>query len=161
MKRTMSVINTLLVEIFNDILTIEQKAFNEGSFDDVSLTEVHTVEAIGMYESKSMSEVAKRLDITTGTLTVAINNLVKKGYVERYRGKADRRVVYIKLSNKGRLLYRVHEQFHLEMVRATLEGLTEEEMSVLSKSLSKLNGFLNQKYFYVKEKNNGPIFKNI
>jgi len=161
MERAMSVINTLLVEIFNDILHIEQKAVHEGSFNDVSLREVHIIEAIGMYLSKSMSEVAKCLDITTGTLTVAINNLVKKEYVERARGKDDRRVVYIKLSNKGRLLYRMHEQFHLEMVRTTVEGLTREEMLVLSKTLSKLNSFLNEKYLYVKEKNNGLVFKNI
>ena len=42
---------------------------------------------------KTSSEVAKELSITVGTLTVAINNLVKKGYVERLRSEDDRRVV--------------------------------------------------------------------
>lgn len=150
MQETLTVIKTLLVEVFNDVLTIEEKALKEGQFNDVSVTEVHTIEAIGMYQSKSMSEVAKYLDITVGTLTVAINNLVKKGYVARYRCDNDRRVVNIGLTKKGRILYRVHQKFHMDMVKASIEGLSEEEEIVLSKSLTKLNSFLNEKYFLSK-----------
>lgn len=49
---------------------------------------------------KTSSEVAKELSITVGTLTVAINNLVKKGYVERIRSEDDRRVVKLGLTKK-------------------------------------------------------------
>lgn len=146
MKETFAVINGLLVEVFNDILSIEENALKEGKFYDVSVTEVHTIEAMGMYEPKSMSEVAKALDITVGTLTVAVNNLVKKQYVERYRSENDRRVVKVGLTKKGRLLYRVHEKFHMDMIRATIEGLSHEEEIVLSKSLTNLSEFLKEKY---------------
>ncbi len=47
-----------------------------------------------------MSTIAGDLNITVGTLTTAINNLLKKGYVNRKRGEKDRRVVYISLSEK-------------------------------------------------------------
>ena len=110
------------------------------------MAEVHTIEAIGMYQTKSMSEVAKNLQITVGTLTVAINNLVKKGYVERFRCQSDKRVVLIKLTKKGKLLYRVHEQFHKNVVKATISGLTKQEREVLCQTLIKLNIYL-QKYF--------------
>ncbi len=146
MEQTLTIINTLLVEIFNDILTIEEESFRNGRFHDVSVKEVHTIEAIGMYETKSMSEVAKVLNITVGTLTVAINNLVKKGYVERSRSETDRRVVKLGLTKQGRLLYRVHATFHRNMVRATIEGLSEGEEKLLCKSLEKLNTFLIHKY---------------
>lgn len=150
MEHTLTVINTLLVEVFNDILTIEEEALRNGRFHNVSVKEVHTVEAIGMYEAKSMSQVAKALNITIGTVSVAINNLVRKGYVERFRSDIDRRVVKVGLTKQGRLLYRVHENFHRNMVKATIEGLTKEEEQVLSKALEKLNDFLNQKYILSK-----------
>lgn len=146
MEETLAVINQLLVDVFNDILTIEENALKSGQFNDVSVTEVHTVEEIGMYEPKSMSEIAKNLNITVGTLTVAINNLVKKGYCERYRSDNDRRVVKVGLTKKGRLLYRVHEKFHADMVKTAISDLTEEENLALRKSLSKLNVFLKEKY---------------
>ena len=131
MEKTLSVVNTLLVDTFNNILTIEQNALKKEKFFDVSVAEVHTIEAIGMYQTKSMSEVARSLRITMGTLTVAINNLVKKGYVERFRCQSDKRV---------------HEQFHKYVVQATISGLTEEEHKVLCQTLTKLNVYL-QKYF--------------
>ena len=85
MKKSEQVLNVLLVDLFNDILKIEQKSLTQGNFSDLSLTEVHTLEAIGLYDSKTMSEVASKLEITVGTLTTAINKLIKKGYVERKR----------------------------------------------------------------------------
>lgn len=146
MNKAINVLNELLVDIFNDILTIEQNALKEGEFKDLSITEIHTIEAIGMYEARSMSEVASSLKITVGTLTIAVNNLVKKGYVERKRAEEDRRVVLIQLNKRGKLAYRIHEKFHKDMVRETVQGLTEEEENVLVSSLEKLNNFFKSKY---------------
>lgn len=145
MKNTVSVLNELLVDTFNEILSIEQKALHEGVFKDLSVTEIHTIEAIGMYGTKTMSEVAGILRITVGTLTTAINHLVKKEYVERKKSEEDRRVVQISLSRKGKLAYRVHERFHADMVKAIIKELTIEEEQVLIQSLDKLNCFFKKK----------------
>ena len=150
MNETLQVVNKLLVETFNDILYIEEKALKEGSFNDVSITEVHTIEAIGMYEKKMMSEVAKNLDITVGTLTVAVNKLVKKDYVQRFKSEDDKRIVLIGLTKKGRLLYRVHDKFHKDMVRETINGMSEDDTRILAEALGRLNDFLTEKYSIVK-----------
>ena len=146
MSKTISVVNELLVDIFNDILVIEQRALSDGEFKDLSITEMHTIDAIGMYEARTMSEVAADLKITVGTLTTAINNLVKKGYVERKRTEEDRRVVLIQLTKRGKLAFRIHDKFHRDMVKATIEGLNESEEQVLVGSLEKLNNFFKAKY---------------
>ena len=77
--------------------------------------------------AKNMKRVARALDVTTGTLTISINNLVRKGYADRARSKEDRRVVLISLSEKGRRAYLHHRKFHDRMFGAVVEGLTEEE----------------------------------
>jgi DNA-binding MarR family transcriptional regulator len=146
MSKTISVVNELLVDIFNDILVIEQRALSDGEFKDLSITEMHTIDAIGMYEARTMSEVAADLKITVGTLTTAINNLVKKGYVERKRTEEDRRIVLIQLTKRGKLAYRIHDKFHSDMVKATIQGLNEGEEQVLVGSLEKLNNFFKSKY---------------
>lgn len=140
------VINELLVMLFNDILEIEEKALQQGELKDLSVTEIHTIEAIGMYKPRTMTEVANDLGITVGTLTTAITKLVKKGYVERTRGEEDRRAVMIALTRKGKLAYRVHDKFHQEMISETIGGLTDEEEEVLVKSLDKINKFFMEKY---------------
>ncbi len=61
---------------------------------------MHTFEGIGLYGNRTMSETAATLGITTGTLTVAIDGLMRKGYVER-RDQNDRRVVPYSLTKKA------------------------------------------------------------
>ncbi|MBE6070872.1 MAG: MarR family transcriptional regulator [Clostridium butyricum] len=146
MNKSTIEINKLLVQLFNDVLQIEEKSLKEGVISDLSITEIHTIEAIGMYTEKSMSEVAQILKITVGTLTTAINKLIKKEYVERKRIEEDRRVVLVKLTKKGKLAYRIHEKFHHDMVNTAIDGLSEEEEEVLISSLNKINNFFKEKY---------------
>lgn len=149
-KSINAVLNELLVTTFNDILEIEQSAIKKGILKDLSVTEIHTIDTIGMYIPRTMSEVAADLNITVGTLTTAINNLVKKGYVVRSKDEKDRRVVKIGLTKKGKLAFRVHEKFHLDMIKETIEGLSVEEETVLANALTKLNKFFKSKYYLKK-----------
>ncbi|ALS01606.1 MarR family transcriptional regulator [Enterococcus silesiacus] len=144
MEPNLETVNDYLVSVFNDILTIEESELKKSQFNDLSITEMHTIEAIGMYKKKTSSEVAKELSITVGTLTVAINNLVKKGYVERIRSEDDRRVVKLGLTKKGKLLFRVHQHFHREMVKRILNGMDKAEEKALLKALKNLHDFLRE-----------------
>ena len=78
MEKTTAVINRWLVQLFNDVLQIEESSLRNGEISDISMTEIHTIEAIGMYTEKTMSEVAQSLKITVGTLKTAINKLIRK-----------------------------------------------------------------------------------
>ncbi|MFK4566962.1 MarR family winged helix-turn-helix transcriptional regulator [Enterococcus sp. UD-01] len=144
MEPNLETVNDYLVSVFNDILTIEESELKKSHFNDLSITEMHTIEAIGMYKKKTSSEVAKELSITVGTLTVAINNLVKKGYVERIRSEDDRRVVKLGLTKKGKLLFRVHQHFHREMVKNILSSMDSAEEKALLKALKNLHDFLKE-----------------
>ena len=68
-------------------------------------------------------------------------DLVKKAYVKRVRSEKDRRVVLISLTEKGVKAYHHHANFHDEMIKATLNGLNEEQTKVLVKALTNLSAF--------------------
>ena len=142
-------INKMLVEIYDDVNNIEEYSIKQGAFSDISITEIHTVEAVGLYGSKTMSEVAMELGITMGTLTTAVDKLIKKGYLERSRSSTDRRIVNVRLTNRGKLAYRIHEKFHLDMVKAIMMDFTPQEEEVLLTALSKLNKHLKEIYLSV------------
>ncbi|UUX34261.1 MarR family winged helix-turn-helix transcriptional regulator [Fundicoccus culcitae] len=135
-------INDYLVKIFNEVLLIEEGTLQQSDFKDLSVTEMHTIEAISLTGDLSSTEVARKLNITVGTLSVAIQNLVRKGYVERVRLPEDRRVVRLKLTKKGKLLYRLHRRFHFNMVEAVLDDMSEEEIPILLKGIKNLHRFL-------------------
>jgi len=135
-------LNGYLVSIFNEVLTIEEESLRKSDFSDLSIKEMHTIEAIGLSGELSSNQVAKKLQVTAGTLSVSIQNLVKKDYVERIRLEKDRRVVRLKLTKRGKLLYRLHRKFHMNMVKSTIEDFDPEEAEVLVKGLKNLHGFL-------------------
>ena len=62
----------------------------------------------------------------------------KKGYVKRERSEKDRRVVFIQLTNKGRMAYHHHAEFHRQMTEAVIAELNENETEVLVKALDGL-----------------------
>jgi len=144
-------INKLLVAVYDDITEIEETAIKQGTFSDLTIKEIHTIEGIGMYGSKTMSELAQAMKVTMGTLTITVDKLIKKGYLERQRSEADRRIVNVLLTKRGKLAYRIHEKFHLEMVKSVLKNFTVEDEEILIAALDKLNHHLKDVYHGSKE----------
>ncbi|MDE6738688.1 MAG: MarR family transcriptional regulator [Lachnospiraceae bacterium] len=136
-----STLNDVLVRLFRNVNAIEERAMRTEEYKDVTTNDMHVIEAIGMEGARNMTSVARSLEVTTGTLTIAINSLVKKGYVDRVRSEEDRRVVLISLSEKGRRAYLHHRRFHEQMIESVVEELTEEEQQILEKALAKLYHF--------------------
>ena len=135
----------VLVKLFNEIIEIEEKAIITEEFKDITNNDMHVIEAIGVQEPRNMSSIARAMDVTVGTLTIAMNSLVKKGYVTRTRSEKDRRVVFIALTEKGKKAYDHHQRFHREMIDAVLSDLTEEETQVLARALENLLKFFREK----------------
>ena len=71
-------LNEVLVKLFREIITIEERSIKQSAFADLTANDMHVMEAIGTESAKNMSTVAKTLSITTGTLTISVNGLVKK-----------------------------------------------------------------------------------
>lgn len=132
-----------LVSIFEKVLVAEEKSLQKGYFSNLSLAEMHTLDAIGPYESRTMTETAQILGITVGTLTVSVDRLVKKGFVARRRDEEDRRVVRISLTRDGKLAARMHGKFHKVLAKHILEPYTDEEQELLLSLVKEVNEYLN------------------
>lgn len=141
MEDAYKTINYILVNLINEIWELEEKAIITEEFKDLTNNDMHVIEAVGLGEGNNMSAIAKKLNITVGSLTTAMNSLVNKKYVERQRSEEDRRVVYVKLTDKGVKAFRHHEDYHRQMTKAILDKLEEDEIPVLMKTLDALDGF--------------------
>lgn len=71
-------VNDVLVNLFNEIMDIEERALITPEYKDISVNDMHVIEAVGIRNPRSMSAIAKDLSVTVGTLTIAVNHLVKK-----------------------------------------------------------------------------------
>ncbi|WP_148886997.1 MarR family winged helix-turn-helix transcriptional regulator [Streptococcus sp. Marseille-P6264] len=137
-------VNDYLTSIFNNVLVIEESSLRGSQFKDVSIKEMHTIDVIGSMPNATPSDISKELLVTLGTVTTSLNNLERKGYIERRRSSIDRRVVHLSLTKKGRLLYRLHKRFHNRMVMQVVEGMSSEEKNAMQKGLQNLYNFLEE-----------------
>lgn len=135
-------VNEYLTSIFNNVLVIEEVSLRGSRFKDISIKEMHTIDVIGKFPEATPSKVSKELMVTLGTVTTSLNNLERKGYVERIRSDQDRRVVYLHLTKKGRLVHRLHKRFHKAMVEKIIDGMSSAEVEVMGRGLTNLYQFL-------------------
>lgn len=136
-------INDALYHAYYGIQRIEEEELKKSRFNDLTPKELHALDAITMYEHPTTSQVAEKLHLTRATMTVTVDRLVRKGYVERIRGQQDRRVVHLKLTMRGRVVCRAYHAYHNRMVKSFLQNLDENELQNIYHAFKNLDEFLN------------------
>lgn len=144
-------LNELLVKLFKDILEIEAKSLITEEFNDITYNDMHIIEAVGVDEPRNMKTVAKLMSVTTGTLTKAMDALCEKGYVVRERSTKDKRVIKLRLTDRGKSAYYHHEQFHRQMIKNIAAEMNEQETEILIYALAKLVDYFHLNYYDTKE----------
>lgn len=118
---------------FYDKLSSWEHSVVKGS--GLSPAQMHTIEVIGHHQNLMMRELADRLGITTGTLTVAVDRLEKLGMVRRKPHEHDRRSWLIVLTEQGRAMYEQHNRYHEELTQEISHELSDQDMETLKRLL--------------------------
>ena len=142
--KNLEIINHLLVETFNEILKVEEQSLRLAAGASVTVTELHVLDAIGNGEPRTVSALAAATRVTVSTMTIGINRLEKKGPVERVRESADRRIVRVRLTDRGRTLAYIHQRFHRRMARAVIDQLNPQEVDILCHAVENLKNFFHE-----------------
>lgn len=140
-------LNDLLVKTFWSVLKVEEQMLKADQSLNLSINELHLIESVGKADErgKTISEIALDLGIAKPSVTVSINKLLEKEYVNKRKDPADGRLVYVTLTESGNKVNHVHSYFHIQMVREISKALDETEKDVLMHSLNKLNAFFQKK----------------
>ncbi|EOA6545844.1 MarR family winged helix-turn-helix transcriptional regulator [Vibrio vulnificus] len=134
--RNLEKLNQTLTEFYDKMSSWEQSVVKETGY---SLAQIHTIEVLGCHGALRMKELAEKLGITTGTLTVQIEKLVKAELIERCALPEDRRAIVVKLTDAGQVIHRQHNQLHLDLVRELTRHIDEEQQTLLLSCLEKMN----------------------
>ena len=147
MNQNESMIDKVLVHLFNDLLRIEEKTLQK-QVPGLSMGEVHIIEAVcnAQAEDNTMTVLAAMLRVTVGSLTVAIKTLERKGYVVRQRSDSDKRRVHVVPLPPALEVEKEHRAFHCRMVEAVTNAVPPEQLDVLISSLHAISD-----YFYDQE----------
>ncbi len=137
-------LNYFLVKVFNEILRIEEDCLRTGEFCNLSVREMHVIEAIanaGQNGGNRSSDIAHSLNISAGTLTTSVKLLEKKGCITRQTDSHDKRIIRLFLTDKGKRANEIHQSFHKKMVDDVIAALSADEANILIKGLKSLESF--------------------
>lgn len=124
-----------LVEFYEKLSSWEHAVVKGG---ELSLQQMHTVEVVGNSSEIRMKELAEKLSVTTGTLTVMVQRLEKMKILERKRSEKDARSFCISLTKKGRALYDEHHRLHAELSEEISSALEVNEIEEFNRLLEKV-----------------------
>jgi DNA-binding MarR family transcriptional regulator len=125
-----------LLLFYNSFASWESSVIRSG---ELSVSEVHALEALGQHGTMNMKSLAQKLGVTTGTTTVTVDRLESKNYAKRESIKEDRRVYLIKLTEKGKEAFEEHHRYHLNLTEQMRSCLQEEEVRQLLTIIKKIN----------------------
>jgi len=96
-------------------------------FDRFSLSHVKVLMVLYHKESFKMKDITEKLGIANSSATEVIDKLIKEELVERFRKPDDRRVVRVKLTEKGRILIDEMKELKKKVWRSMVEKSEEED----------------------------------
>lgn len=136
-------LNSMLVEVYHNILRVEEQFLRNNKRINLTIREMHLIECVGMdkQNGKTVSEIAEYLKIARPSVTVAVNKLEKKGYLEKHGCETDGRIVRVYLSREGRKVDAYHKQYHMNMVHEIQKGFDTTEQEYLIRIIAELNEF--------------------
>jgi DNA-binding MarR family transcriptional regulator len=89
----------------------------------ISVSQCHTLEALGEHGTLTMQALAQHLHLAVSTVTRVVDQLVDKGLAERHTGAADRRVCEVALTPRGSELLRTLQGELIAREQAVLEHI--------------------------------------
>ena len=132
----------VLSKAYSRIIYSEEKILKEMIGDPLSVKEFHTLEVIYnamSNKNNTASTIAKHLGITLGTCTTNIDRLIQKGLVHKVKNDADRRVVYVELTEKGLQTHLKHIGMHKKVITKAIAKLSTSEKVALMNAVNKID----------------------
>lgn len=114
-----------------------QKVFERIEGRETSLTTVETfcMEIIYAANGPTVNEFAKLANLSSPNAAYKVNNLMKKGYLEKIQSTEDKREYHLYVTQKYLDYYNISYQY-LNMVLNRLEGrFSQEELEVVKRVL--------------------------
>lgn len=140
----------LLSTIFNEVsdrhaglnYLAEKKFVSEHN-----IVEVHCIDMIEKIQDPNVTKLAKAFYMTRGAISKITKRLIREGAIETYQKPDNKKEIYYKLTDLGRMIYLEHEKLHrarIERDSTVFSRLTDEEKDILINILEKVSTHLEQ-----------------
>ena len=131
-------------ELFNKMAWLN-KFKMEDSLKGYKSSEVHYIECIGRNVDSNVTKLAESLYMTRGAISKMTKKLIEKGIIESYQKLDNKKEIYFRLTEQGKVINKVHEELHKEFQerdKAVFEQVTEEQFDSMLSFVEKYSNHL-------------------
>ena len=134
----MKKLTSLVARLSGEISLTEEAAREKFKFASLTLTQMHYLETISNLGNPNITELARSLKLTKPTVTVAVEKLIEKEYICKVRSDEDRRSTHLHLTEKGKLINKMHDYAHQRIAETLKSKLEKNELKVLIELMEKV-----------------------
>ncbi|MCX6684091.1 MAG: MarR family transcriptional regulator [Methanoregula sp.] len=131
-----------LFEVFENILRIRNECscniFSECGLSDMTVRQIAYLKAIDEQEEVTFSRLAEITRNSKPTITEMINKFVRRECVYRKPCTDDKRILYIRLTDKGQKIANAEHNALRRVIERMMDSLDEDEMDLLIRILQKV-----------------------
>ncbi len=118
--------------------SVTRKAHTHLAEEKLTTSQFGVLEALFHIGPMVQRDLAKKLLVTGGNITMVVDNLEKRGLVLRKRDSDDRRFISVYLTPRGKELIDRIFPIHADAIKSELTVLTADEQDLLGRLCKKL-----------------------
>ena len=137
---------TDLRDLFNKMVWLN-KFKMEDSLKGFKSSEVHCIEYIGRNVDSNVTKLAESFYMTRSAISKLTKKLMIKGIIDSYQKPENKKEIYFRLTDQGKVIYRIHEELHKEFRerdKTVFEQVTEEQLDGILSFMEKYNQHLDE-----------------
>ena len=108
------------------------------SVDGICASDLGILERLSRKGSQPVNDLGRRIGLTSGSITTAVQRLMKRGLVETLRGTKDRRIVSVSATNEGKALAERLTKRRAEALDSVFSDYSSRERELLQSLLKRL-----------------------
>ena len=115
--------------------------------DEYGYSETHCIDNIGRLELPNVTKIAEQMKMTRGAISKMTKKLLAKGLIEKYTLETNKKEVYFKLTERGKVLFKEHEKRHKQWEKRDMQFLSrysKEETDTILNFMQEFKGYLDE-----------------
>ncbi|WP_020618553.1 MarR family winged helix-turn-helix transcriptional regulator [Paenibacillus daejeonensis] len=131
-----------LFRLFKTLIKKANDAWNRNSPDSLTISQFRMLHILASQGKHKVAELADLLQVTSGAVTGMADRMIRFGLITRFRDEADRRVVYLEITQEGiRRKDELGTIYHTLFARV-FEQISEEDKAHLQRIFTHMHDLL-------------------
>ena len=104
--------------------------------DEYGYSETHCIDNIGRLELPNVTKIAEQMQMTRGAISKMTKKLLAKGLIEKYALETNKKEVYFKLTERGKVLFKIlkfMQEFNVYLDEQIEQYITDSRESTESR----------------------------